>query len=218
VSLIDHIKQSEELARWLDRRIDGVEVPSDLRFRLAGGCLDMALEHHKAVILLVSRALYGSAFSIMRLMLEAYVRGVWLHQCGSDDDLKTFVEERFGRTFATLVNDVEKLESFSDGVLSAAKRQSWNIMCSFTHTGIRQVVRRNKDTTLEPDYDEVELLEALDFVNAIALMAAIQISHLAGAHRLASDLMDKATSIARGLPEDRGRAPSSGLTTLQLWG
>ncbi|MFQ5799877.1 MAG: hypothetical protein ACE5H0_14460 [Bacteroidota bacterium] len=68
------IQQAEQLIQWLDRRIDGVEVKSVFRHRLAGGCLDVALEHHKAIVLLVAHSLYGSAFSLVRLMFEAYVR------------------------------------------------------------------------------------------------------------------------------------------------
>jgi hypothetical protein len=192
MNLQDCIKQSEELAQWLDRRIDGVEVPSDLRTRLAGGCLDMAFEHHKAVILLIAHRLNGSALSILRLLFEAYVRGVWLHQCASEIDLKRFLEERSDRTFASLLDDIEALEGFSDGVLSAVKRQAWKAMCSFAHTGFQQVVRRNRDSTIEPDYDEAELLETLNFADAVALLAAIETSILAGDHQLAVDFLEKA--------------------------
>ena len=79
-----HIAESKGLVQWLDSRIDGMEVSSELRFRVAGGCLDMTLEHQKAIVLLVASFLYGSAFSLRRLMFEAYVRGVWLHQCASN--------------------------------------------------------------------------------------------------------------------------------------
>ena len=53
--------------------------------RLAEGCLDVALEHHRAIVLLISHALYGSAFALIRLLFEAYMmRGLWLHRCASE--------------------------------------------------------------------------------------------------------------------------------------
>lgn len=197
MTLVTHIKESEALIQWLDSRIDGIEIPSAFRSRLAGGCLDMALEHQKAIVLLVAHSLYGSAFALSRLLLEAYVRGVWLHQCASDTELKSFESDPFNRTFGSLVADVEKLEAFSVGVLSAVKKNAWSAMCSFTHTGFDQVVRRNKESTIEPNYEEVELLEVLDFADGIGLMSAVEIAHLANNKALAAALLDKAKAISR---------------------
>ena len=80
MNIQEEINKSEELIQWLDRQIDGLDISSDERTRLAAGCLDMALEHQKAIVLLVAKSLCGSAFSIARLIFEAYVRGVWLHR------------------------------------------------------------------------------------------------------------------------------------------
>lgn len=200
VSLSDAIDRAVHLAQTLDRHIDGVEINSALRYRLAGGCLDMALEHHKAVLLLIARHLQGSAVSILRLQFEAYVRGVWLHQCATETELTAFTQDRLAQNFPALVAAVEGLEGFSDGILTKARQSSWQAMCSFTHTGYLQVVRRNRETTLEPDYRDDELIEALGFANAIALMAVIEIAHMAGAERLSCELLDLAGTIATPEP------------------
>jgi hypothetical protein len=200
VSLSDAIDQAERLAQTLDRHIDGLEIGSALRYRLAGSCLDVALEHHKAVVLLIARHLPGSAFSIMRLQFEAYIRGVWLHQCATETELTAFTKDRLDRSFAALVTAVEGLEGFSEGILTKARQRAWAAMCSFTHTGYLQVVRRNKQTTLEPDYGDDELIEALGFANAIALMAALEIAHMAGKEDLSRDLLDVAGGIATPEP------------------
>jgi hypothetical protein len=75
------IQKSESLIQWTEKQIDGLEVSSDERIRLSAGCLDVALEHQKAIVLLVANKLYGTAFSLARLTFEAYVRGVWLQNC-----------------------------------------------------------------------------------------------------------------------------------------
>jgi len=56
------LAKSRALADWLDLHIDGVRWPSDDRSVLAAGCLDTALEHHRAVVFLIENRLYGSAF------------------------------------------------------------------------------------------------------------------------------------------------------------
>jgi hypothetical protein len=200
MNIANHVHESETLIQWLDSRIHGLQMPSSFRFRLAAGCLDVALEHQKAIVLLISGDLYGSAFAISRVLLEAYVRGVWLHQCASDADLKRFEVGTLDRTFGNLVEDIEKLEGFSVGVLSAMKKSSWSTMCGFTHTGFGQVVRRNKESTIEPNYEEAAVLELLDFSDGIGLMAAVQIAHLANDNALAAALLDRARATSKLSP------------------
>lgn len=192
MKLTQTIRDSEALIQWLDQRIDGAEIPSDRRSRLAAGCLDMALEHQKAILLLVAHKLYGSAFSLERLLFEAFVRGVWLHGCASEAELDQFERGKLDKTFASLVQETENLEAFDVGVLSQAKAASWKAMNSFTHTGFAQVVRRNTEATIEPNYEEAEVLEAVGFANAMGLLSACAVSLLADDHNLANLVFERA--------------------------
>lgn len=72
------LEKSERLIQWTDNLIDGIEISSDDRSRIAAGCFDIALENQKSIILLINKKLYGSAFSLVRVQFEAYVRGLWL--------------------------------------------------------------------------------------------------------------------------------------------
>lgn len=130
-------------------------------------------------------------------MFEAYIRGVWLHQCASDVELKKFETETLDRTFASLLTSIESLDSFGIGVLSAVKTRSWAAMNSYAHTGFAQVVRRNTEGTIEPNYDEGELLEVIAFSNRFAIMAAIEIAHVVMNNTLADELLDKAKTLSR---------------------
>ena len=161
----------------------------------------MALEHHKAAILLIARKLTGTAFSIMRIQFEAYIRGVWLHQCATETELSAFTDDRLNYSFAELVTAVEELEGFSDGILMKAKTSSWKAMCSFTHTGYLQAIRRNKAATLEPDYEDEELVTVLGFTNAIAILAGLEITHMANATDISNELLNLAQSVA--VPEPK---------------
>ena len=64
-------------------------------------------------------------------------------------------------------------------------------MNSFTHSGYSQAVRRSTTDSIEPNYEEHEILEALQFSNAIAMLAATQIASLANNVELANDLLKK---------------------------
>jgi len=189
------IIKSEELIQWLDKHIDGIEISSEERTRLAAGCLDTALEHHQAILLLVSRSLFGSAFALVRLLFEAYIRGIWLHRCASDSELELFKAEKLDKKFGTFIQEIERIEGFEECVLSNAKLKSWSAMNSYTHTGFMQIVRRNTASAIEPNYTEGEILEALNFANAIGLLSALEISHLAGSEELANSILEQAKGI-----------------------
>lgn len=185
------IINSERLIQWLDGKLDGVPIPSNLRCRLAGGSLDTALEHHKAIVMLVAHQLYGSAFALVRLVFEAYVRGVWLHQCASQTEIEQFEKKKFEKKFFELLVDIEKLDAFKSGILSAAKKKSWDVMNGFTHTGFNQIIRRNTADSIAPNYDDFEILEALNFANAIGLMSAVEIAHIGSNDPLANEVLEK---------------------------
>jgi hypothetical protein len=144
---------------------------------------------------LVSRSLFGSAFALVRLLFEAYIRGIWLHRCASDSELELFKAEKLDKNFATLIEEIERIEGFEVGVLSDTKLKSWKAMNSYTHSGFMQIVRRNTASTIEPNYTEDEILEALNFANAIGLLSALEISHLASSEKLANSILEKAEGI-----------------------
>ena len=192
MKIVELIIESEELIQWLDKCIDRIEISSDTRTRIAAGCLDTALEHHKAILLLVSRSLYGSAFALMRLLFEAYIRGIWLHRCASDSDLELFKAEKLAKKVLTFIQEIERIDGFEKGVLSNVKLKSWSAMNSYTHSGFMQIARRNTESTIEPNYSEDEILEALNFANAMGLLSAIEISLLAGNEPLANSILEKA--------------------------
>ncbi len=186
------IDKSENLIQWLDTQIDGLEVSSEDRVRIAAGRLDTALEHHKAILLLVSRSFYGSAFALVRLLFEAYIRGLWLHRCASATQLELFKAEKLDKGFGTLIGEIEKIDGFEEGILSDTKLKSWKSMNSYTHSGFMQIARRNTASTIEPNYTEEEILEALNFSAAVGLLSALEIAHIGKSEGLMKSILEKA--------------------------
>lgn len=192
------LAESRALSDWLAGKIDGFEFATSERSRLAAGCLDMAIEHHRAIVLLISLSVIGSAFALVRPLLEAYVRGVWLHRCASEAELAAFKADNLDRTFSELLEVIEKLPSHAEGELSDVKQKSWKAMCSFTHSGFLQVVRRNTALAITPNYKEQEIAEALTFANTFALLTAMAIASLSEDVGLAEDLLEKAKQLWGG--------------------
>jgi len=141
-------------------------------------------------VLLVAKSLYGPAFSLMRLMVESYVRGIWIHQCAEEVDLEKFARGSVPK-FNKLLEDIEKLEAHKDKVLSRMKDRSWKDLNSYTHSGYLQVIRRQTETSIEANYDDDEILEAVNFANAIGCLAAIAMCDLANNVELANTILEK---------------------------
>jgi hypothetical protein len=179
-----------DLARKIDGLLDGVEIRATERNRLAAACLDTAMEHHKAIIVLTEKALYGSAHAMLRMVFEAFVRGTWLHHCATDDQIRKFIQGKSLPSFQDLLNSVETTAAYESGILSQAKQNAWGAMCGFTHTGFSQVARRITDEAIEPCYDDDEILQVLSFSNAIAILASIESASVANNSPLAVKLLE----------------------------
>jgi|SRR3990172_1115412 len=192
MTISDEVSRSEADIQWLDKQIDGLEVKADDRSRLAASLLDMAHEHHKAIVLLIVHKLTGSAFALIRLLFESYIRGVWLHRSASQVEIAAFKAEKLDKKFKDLVSAVETLDGFESGVLSDTQKRSWKALNSFTHGGFAQAVRRITEKTIEANYDTDEIIEALRFSRALGFLTAIAVADLAGNVKLANDVLQRA--------------------------
>lgn len=200
MNLDTEIKNSEQLIQWLDQKIDGLEIKSDDRSRIAGGCLDIALEHQKSIVLLSAHHLYGSAAALVRIIFESYVRGIWLLYCASDKQLEQYKLDKLDKKFYELIKEVEKHEAFKDGTLSYVKEKSWAAMNSFTHSGFHQVVRRNKDREISPNYTNDEIIDAIETANSCAILTAIAIADIANSVELAKEIFDRGMAYFKTKP------------------
>lgn len=190
------LARSQELSEWLDRTINGLEIKYEDRARLAAACLDIALEHHRALGVLIAHSLNGSAFALVRLLFESYVRGVWIHRCASPEDLAALQADQLDCKFYELVDAIERTPAYSEErVLSEVKRNSWGAMNSFTHSGFLQIVRRLTVDAVTPNYSDAEIAEALTFANTIALLTAVAITAVAERDDISQTVLNKAKDV-----------------------
>src|SRR5271169_432882 len=165
------LKAAESLVERLALRIEGLELPSLNRKRLAAACFHQALEHHEAIVVLVLRRLYGSAMTLIRPMFEIYSRGIWLNICASDEDLDKFQKGKLHRKFADLINDIESHEGYDVGVLLHVKKSSWRAMNDYTHGGALQVIPRITSDSIASNYSDKQILKVIGFASAVGYWA-----------------------------------------------
>ena len=185
------IRSAGEYVEWLRQQVHEKQLPATVRVRAAGGCLALSQEHHHSIVFLVEYELYGSAFALVRLAFEAYVRGEWLALCASDKTVADFLAGREPPKIDTLLAELAKTPAFSENVLSTVKAKSWRAMCDYTHTGGRHVQRWNSADAIEPSYDDAEIREVLSFAAVIGSLSVIGLATLAGDEQLALRVLEK---------------------------
>src|SRR5215813_1020405 len=95
------------------------------------------------------------------------------------------------KKFEDLIIAIESIEEFKHGILSRLKNQGWKIMNSYTHSGFQHILRRIKTDTLEPNYDEGAIEEALNCINALALLSVLEVAFLSTNQQLPMIILEK---------------------------
>ena len=189
------IPKGLELVMWIERSLRDLSIPSSDRIRVSAACFAAALEHHHAIVILLSEKLNGSAFALVRSEYEAYVRGVWLADCATDDQLNSFLIGRKPPKLDTILCAIEAMPAFASKALSGVKAESWKSMCAYTHTGALQVQRWITSEAIESRHSPEEIEEVVGFTNAFALLAALGVATLAENESLAAQLLEKSRKI-----------------------
>lgn len=170
------IERQEEIIEWINSNLSCAYKLPDRNVQLAHPCFDLAVEHHASIFMLCNGKLYGSMYAMLRVELEAYVKGVWLYHVATDKQIALYEkEERF--EFGTLIREIENKLGINKGLLHFLKSSYWNIFNSFTHTGYQAIVRRTNETHTGPvNYAAKEIITALRCTGLIALLSAVELS------------------------------------------
>lgn len=147
------------------------EYGDDTRTTLLLGFTDQIFEHHEAILVLLERHLTGSAFALVRSLIEAFFKVQWAAACAEDADVKKIATKRrfeFPGTEDMVKAIDEKLET--DGFFLNFKKNAWTAMNSYTHTGLLQLSRRFFGRRVEPRYAETECIEVIHVTTTAILL------------------------------------------------
>lgn len=158
------IENELKLAEGVANEIKGVITPlkysDDEWSTTVAAFIDQAFEHHAAITLLIRSALFGSAFALLRSLVEIVVRGVWIAACATDAQIKKFREkDEIDLTFGEMAKAIDTtcgIDFFGN-----LKTKSWAALNSYTHTGILQLGRRFTGEQLKPSYRDEEKIEVI---------------------------------------------------------
>ncbi|MER2512103.1 MAG: hypothetical protein ABTQ25_06740 [Nitrosomonas ureae] len=179
MSLNERLLNAENFLNQLHATINNINIPDSDRIRAATTCFGIARDHHHAVILLIRETFYASGFALLRILFESYLRGLWLSVCSTDTQACKIMEgEKFPEYFE-IIKQIEEIPEFNEVLFfSSIKKESWKILCDYTHTGGLHMQRWNRDNAIEPKYTGQEIEEALGFAEFFGAMAVLGIAQL----------------------------------------
>ena len=180
-----------EYLNWLGHSISECEMPGTLRVRVAASCLAIAQDHHHAIVALLDHSLFASSFALLRCEFEAYVRGEWLVQCATDEEVEAFSKGDEPPPIGRMLEALETTPAFAEKILTRIKASSWKAMCAYTHTGGLHVQRWGTGNVMEPSYEADEVQEALSFAETFGALAVVGIAYLANNEKTAEAVLAK---------------------------
>jgi len=127
---------------------------------VVAGMIHQGIEHHDSILLLIRSKLTGSAFALVRSVVEILVRGVWFTCCATQAQVTKFIQnDQIDPTFGEMSDAIDQSQGI--GFFHDFKQRSWATLNSYTHTGILQLGRRWTGDKLAASYNDGEITEVL---------------------------------------------------------
>jgi hypothetical protein len=163
------IKRAEATIAPVRELLNKYGYPDDPKTVVAVGFIDQAFEHHAALMVLIKHGLTGSAFALLRSLVEIMYRGVWIVTAASDHEVRRFVEkDEIRLTVAALAEAADKACNID--FFLKFKKKAWEGMNSYAHTGLLQLGRRFKEQQLAHAYTDAEISQLISIATASILM------------------------------------------------
>lgn len=108
---------------------------------IALGCIEIAIEHTRAIVILTRKFHYSSAFALLRLLIEALVRHFWFLNCSTDSDIEKLKSDTLDLKVKKMQSDLDLTHPKIAEFISTLW-QNPAMLHSLTHTGRDAIFRR----------------------------------------------------------------------------
>ncbi len=198
MSLSQSIIQAKDFGTWLHEKTNDRDIPNGIRGRTGVSILQLSLDIDDAIIVLLEANLPGPALSLARPLFEGYVRGFWILNYASDEEVEKFLNGKcplFPGLLKAIGNDAESGGAWIHG----SKDANLNSFHDLTHGGSEHVKRRNNEDTVEPNYPEHELESLVKFGIEVRIRIGVELLSRMNDEAAMEQLNEKAQTF-RALP------------------
>lgn len=160
------IKQNQDLINKIEDILSQIEIPDDnQKALLFTSFIKNGLSHFYSMNLLIKKNLYHSAFSFARVIFDNIVRGEYSIHIYDDTEVDEMFINLNDWDFPKTQKMSEELDtSFGNTFYNDTRKQSYGMLCDFTHTSNNQIARwfnQEKDL-IESNFTEDEIINLLE--------------------------------------------------------
>ena len=171
-ALSDQIERSELVASWIVNAGRRVKIKESVRASLVAGSIQLATEHHAAMLYLAKGRHYASLLALSRSIYEAYLWATWTLWVASEDQLIELAHDRLSPSLEKMVRDLDQRKFFEKSMLAEMK-PAIEKMDGFVHGGFEHLRHRIHAGRVNPEYPEDLIADALKMADLFAVMALL---------------------------------------------
>lgn len=145
--------------------------------KAAATLLAITIDHAQGIKFCLENSAYPSAFALLRVLFESYIRAMWLWKCADKTQTDRYINEdsltgKGGKrlTFADMVLEVEKAHQLP-AFFSVITKHYWGGLNSLTHSGSIQLHRNFNGTSIAHNYEPEHINDAISFAAMVSSMA-----------------------------------------------
>lgn len=150
------VKFGEQIETLVVRRD---RYPTGDREILLIGYWSLIFDFHKGIISLLCSGYHGSAFALVRPVMEVLFRS-HLAIMGTDEEVQQLHKDEYRVNFKELAPRIDKAFAL-EGLLERIMDQARHVFHSYTHGGVMQLGRRFKGNDIQANYAADAIIEVI---------------------------------------------------------
>lgn len=171
--LLARIERSKAIVRWLVSSGALVKFRKEIRPIMVASHIQLAMEHHAAVVALAADGHRASLLALIRPLYEAYVWCAWMQNCATDGQLVSLAEDKLSRGLEKRVRDLDRTGFFDRPMLIDMKPHI-NRMDGFVHGGFEHLRHRIQSDAVRANYPDDLIIGALELADLFAIMSLLE--------------------------------------------
>tara|TARA_R110001606_G_scaffold346892_3_gene495932 strand:+ start:38815 stop:39453 length:639 start_codon:yes stop_codon:yes gene_type:complete len=183
---MNNLPQYIETLDLIESGIVKMKIKTDkVAVKAAATLFAITIDHAQGIKFCLSNSAFPSAFSLLRVLFETYIRGMWLEKCANEEQLNKYInedklvsKENKPLKFGDMVLEVEK-SHLMEAYFSEIKNRTWSYLNSLTHSGSIQLHNNFSGSSIKHCYDDEHINEAIEFSTMLACVSFARLCDLA---------------------------------------
>lgn len=194
MSLESKIQDAVNYSESLDKAISGITLPNKpSRNESALRLFAIAHEHYQSMLLLLNNLRITSCATLLRPLLESYMRGLWIWKCATTLEIQEILtNKRKFKGLSQLIKEIKENDSIEIQLIPIGEdsEKLINTMHDLTHTGTLHIEKWNRTNIIEPKFKQEEIEEILQSTEAIGSSAVLAISCFSTDETVTNNVID----------------------------